>query len=87
MLRASAHRRFIQPTNAHSNSSTVLQNRKNMKKKLSLKNLSVKSFVTEINTQQVKGGGGLDDTLYSCMAYISCNILQCVATVNGNGCA
>ena len=58
-----------------------------MKKKINLTDLQVKSFVTEVNAKKVKGGGGNLDTVYSCMAYISCNILQCVATVDPNRCA
>ncbi len=57
-----------------------------MKKKLSLQHIRVKSFVTEVNTRNVKGGGGVDETLYSCLAYVSCNILQCIKSANPREC-
>lgn len=46
-----------------------------MKKKLNLKDLSVKSFVTEVTSSQVKGGTG--ETMYSCLAYVTCDIVRC----------
>lgn len=56
-----------------------------MKKKLKLSELQVKSFVTATNADQIKGGGP-EDTLYSCLAYISCDIVGCVATKYGDHC-
>lgn len=56
-----------------------------MKKKLKLNDLQVKSFVTEANASQIRGGGP-EETLYSCLEYISCDIVGCVATKYGNQC-
>ncbi len=48
-----------------------------MKKKLSLKDLEVKSFVTSIDkTQEVKGGDNY--TELSCYRYMSCFAFQCI---------
>ncbi len=55
-----------------------------MKKKLNLKELSVKSFVTEVGPAEVKGGTG--ETLYSCLAYITCDVIRCYATTQANQC-
>ena len=55
-----------------------------MKKKLKLNDLSVKSFVTEADAANLKGGTG--DTLYSCMAFITCAIPFCYLNSNNAGC-
>lgn len=50
-----------------------------MKKKLKLNDVKVKSFVTELNKdakENVNGGGR--ETMYSCMAYVSCYITDCI---------
>ncbi len=56
-----------------------------MKKKLNLKDLSVKSFVTEVNANHLKGGTG--DTMYSCLAYVTCDVVKCYVTTQANQCA
>ncbi len=57
-----------------------------MKKKLSLNNLKVQSFVTsEIESEKIKGGT-LQNTAFSCLAYISCNPLQCIISNGGPVC-
>ncbi len=51
-----------------------------MKKKVSLKEIEVKSFVTNLEKDQqshVKGKGGLPETMYSCYAYVTCDMVQC----------
>ncbi|TXC85233.1 pinensin family lanthipeptide [Luteibaculum oceani] len=62
-----------------------------MKKKLQLKDLKVKSFVTELGkkaSHQLKGQGGkvpTDITGASCVEdYISCNAWECLATKPGD---
>jgi hypothetical protein len=55
-----------------------------MKKKLKLNDLQVKSFVTEVEKSEVKGGA--QDTLYSCLAYITCDIVKCYLTTQANNC-
>ncbi|HEX4888465.1 MAG TPA: pinensin family lanthipeptide [Luteibaculaceae bacterium] len=59
-----------------------------MKKKLKLDDLKVKSFVTsELNANQIKGGAPeLPETFYSCLAYITCDVVGCVVTNYGNQC-
>ncbi|MGB0165934.1 MAG: pinensin family lanthipeptide [Luteibaculum sp.] len=50
-----------------------------MKKKLSLQEIKVSSFVTEIESvdqKSLKGKGR--ETLFSCLDYISCNPLDCI---------
>ncbi len=58
-----------------------------MKKKLTLKEVAVKSFVTQVGQEQhVKGGSGdiCRVTNESCQHdYISCNPWECVATAFG----
>ncbi|WP_170226967.1 pinensin family lanthipeptide [Luteibaculum oceani] len=51
-----------------------------MKKKLKLNQVSVKSFVTELDKDAKKevNGGGTRETMYSCMAYVSCYITDCI---------
>ncbi len=59
-----------------------------MKKKLSLKNIEVKSFVTDVQNKEasdIKGGGDIL-TDYSCMRYISCFEFQCLTQERGNIC-
>lgn len=54
-----------------------------MKKKLKISDLKVKSFVTNINaaeSRNIKGEGSVavnDETLYSCYAYITCDVVYC----------
>ncbi len=55
-----------------------------MNKKLKLTDLSIQSFVTS-EANQVKGGT-LQNTVYSCLAYISCDVVGCVATKYGDHC-
>jgi len=61
-----------------------------MKKKLSLNDLRVTSFVTETEQRSLKGGSGdichVDDTLYSCMAFITCAIPFCYLNSNHVAC-
>ncbi|HEX4888116.1 MAG TPA: pinensin family lanthipeptide [Luteibaculaceae bacterium] len=59
-----------------------------MKKKLKLDDLKVKSFVTsELNANQIKGGAQeLPDTFYSCLAYVTCDVVGCVNTKYGDRC-
>ncbi|MGB0167376.1 MAG: pinensin family lanthipeptide [Luteibaculum sp.] len=54
-----------------------------MNKKLKIKDLEVKSFVTEISGQKLSNlkGGGLPyskETCASCLAYVSCYITDCI---------
>ncbi len=57
-----------------------------MKKKLKLNDLKVQSFVTsDIAADQIKGGTG-GETAYSCLAYITCDVVGCVATKYQNHC-
>ncbi len=64
-----------------------------MKKKISLKEVTVKSFVTQLDQNQkqtVQGGAAtqlcdLEPTNQSCYHYMSCNAWECVATRYGNG--
>ncbi len=46
-----------------------------MKKKLKLKDLTVQSFVTEVRSDEVKGGTA--QTIYSCLDYVTCDIVRC----------
>jgi len=46
-----------------------------MKKKLNLKDLTVQSFVTEVKLDEVKGGTA--QTIYSCLDYVTCDIVRC----------
>ena len=55
-----------------------------MKKKLKLNDLSVKSFVTEADAANLKGGTG--DTLYSCLAFVTCAIPFCYLNSNNTVC-
>lgn len=57
-----------------------------MKKKLSLKELKVQSFVTESSASNIVGGGPLDATQYSCYDYISCGKIECLANSRMNDC-
>lgn len=54
-----------------------------MKKKLKLNDLKVQSFVTA-DAENIKGGTG--ETMYSCLAYVTCNVVGCVLTQYGNHC-
>ncbi len=57
-----------------------------MKKKLKLSEVKVQSFVTsEIAADKIKGGT-LQNTAFSCLAYISCNPLACIVSNNGPVC-
>lgn len=58
-----------------------------MKKKIQLKDIKVKSFVTDLRTEESASlKGGTKDTgnttglmtEFSCMAYISCNPAACI---------
>ncbi len=60
-----------------------------MKKKLSLNNLKVKSFVTEIQVAgQLNGGSRTEDlfTKESCYDYVSCARIQCIGRSNADEC-
>lgn len=58
-----------------------------MKKKLSLKDLEVKSFVTSIDkTQEVKGGEDKNYTEFSCYRYMSCFAFQCITRDDNSLC-
>ncbi len=55
-----------------------------MKKKISLNQIEVKSFVTNLEKDQqkhIKGKGGLPETMYSCLDYITCDIVNCYLDV------
>lgn len=52
-----------------------------MKKKLKLNELKVQSFVTA-EAKTIKGGA----TEISCLAFISCHVLQCVISEYGAVC-
>jgi len=52
--------------------------------KKNLNDLSIKSFVTEVSSDHLKGGGG--ETMYSCLEYITCDIVKCYATTQANQC-
>ncbi len=56
-----------------------------MKKKLNLTDLKVKSFVTEMNTEQVKGGA-FPETHYSCLKFITCDLVKCFVTTQSPNC-
>lgn len=57
-----------------------------MKKKLKLNDLRVQSFVTsDIAAENIKGGNG-PETVYSCLAYITCDVVGCVVTKYDNHC-
>lgn len=51
-----------------------------MKKKLKLNDVKVKSFVTELNKDKSAAinGGKIPETMYSCLAYVSCHIVDCL---------
>jgi len=55
-----------------------------MKKKLKLNDLSIKSFVTEVSGENLKGGTG--DTMYSCLAYVTCHVVACYVTSKAPQC-
>jgi hypothetical protein len=51
-----------------------------MPRKLSLK----RDVLQELGTDELKDViGGTKETLYSCLAYISCDLLRCAPTLNG----
>lgn len=52
-----------------------------MKKKLSLKGLKVKSFITEVDKRSIKAGAD-DKTRY----FITCGFLECFVTTEGDRC-
>ncbi|MES2629063.1 MAG: pinensin family lanthipeptide [Bacteroidota bacterium] len=54
-----------------------------MKKRLKLNDVKVQSFVTS-ETEQIKGG--ILETAYSCLAYISCDVAGCLVTRYGDNC-
>jgi len=56
-----------------------------MKKKLNLNDLKVKSFVTEMSSNQVKGGA-VPETHYSCLKFITCDIVKCYLTTQSPNC-
>ncbi len=56
-----------------------------MKKKITLQSLAVSSFVTELDSSKkdaIKGKGGLPETMYSCLRYVSCYPTDCIPEVN-----
>jgi hypothetical protein len=57
-----------------------------MKKKLKLSDLQVRSFVTEVKPEQVKGGEPDKETLYSCLQYITCDFVRCYFATKGVVC-
>lgn len=54
-----------------------------MKKKLQLNDLKVKSFVTSDDASQIMGGS-IGETNYSCLKFISCDIVGCAASKYNN---
>lgn len=66
-----------------------------MKKKLKLNDLKVQSFVTSSDTTKVIGGESYKtvcadtdtlQTMYSCLAYITCNVVACAVNSNYVAC-
>jgi len=59
-----------------------------MKKKLSLKDLKVQSFVTDPAADKYKGGGGPDplEPTFSCYDYISCGYVECLVRTEDRKC-
>ncbi len=56
-----------------------------MKKKLKLNDLKVQSFITsEKNTENIKGGSL--ETNYSCLKFITCDLVACVVSRQGDIC-
>lgn len=56
-------------------------------KKKKLSELKVTSFVTDVNASEVKGGAPDKETLYSCLAYVTCDFVKCYLTTQGNLCS
>ncbi|MGB0165932.1 MAG: pinensin family lanthipeptide [Luteibaculum sp.] len=57
-----------------------------MKKKLKLSQLEVKSFVTNSDAEQIKGGKDYKNTDLSCYRYVSCFEIQCLTRDGGKLC-
>lgn len=57
-----------------------------MGKKLKISDLKVKSFVTDVNEANVKGGKGPNHTEFSCYRYMSCFEFQCFTRDDGKFC-
>ncbi len=58
-----------------------------MKKKISLNEIEVKSFVTNLEKDQqsnIKGKGGLPETFYSCYAYVTCDVVNCYLDIEAS---
>lgn len=57
-----------------------------MKKKLQLNDLKVQSFVTSNFAADSIKGGSLGETNYSCLKFITCDIVACAVSQQGNAC-
>ncbi len=56
-----------------------------MKKKLQLNDLKVQSFVTtDIKAEEIKGGSL--ETKYSCLKFITCDLVGCALSQGGANC-
>lgn len=57
-----------------------------MGKKLKINDLKVKSFVTDVNQADIKGGKDHHHTEFSCYRYVSCFEFQCFTRNDGKYC-